>query len=100
MGTSVGTATYFWWHLPEVSPPQKVSMKYRDGPGRSWSAFSGQYMQVQGWWRSPLWGARGNTKYEQSVWVDGECWADGVFGPEASDISEQRPLPEPCTVQQ
>jgi len=93
--TSRGSSTHFWWFLgDDVDPGSKVVMKYRDGPGKSWSCFSGTYERVEGWWRSPLWGARGNIKYEQSLWVDGECIADGLFGPEASEIAEQSPPPE------
>ena len=93
--TSRGSSTHFWWFLgDDLDPSAKVVMKYRDGPGKSWSCFSGTYERVEGWWRSPLWGARGNIKYEQSLWVDGECVADGLFGPEASEIAEQSPLPE------
>ena len=32
-------------------------------------------------------------RYEQSLWVDGTCLADGLFGPEAGEIAEQNPLP-------
>ena len=115
-----GSATYFWcvahdaaaapsrlhdltepavarrWYLGDqgLTPKQKVKMKYRNGPTASWCAFGGQYMECNGWWRSPCWGARGNIKYEQSLWIDDVCVAEGLMGPEAEEVYEQVTLPD------
>ena len=48
-------------------------------------------LHVKGWWATPLWGAPGNLSYEQSVWVDGECVLDGLFGPAEHEIEEPAP---------